>query len=51
MVEFLKMEKSEFDEAGTHFVVSTRIEVDAETFSEIEKALKPLGITFRSPKR
>jgi len=45
MTEFLKFYH------GIHGTFSSRIELSAEKFEELEKALKPLGITFRSPER
>jgi hypothetical protein len=48
---FRKFENIELDDFGAHRIVKTIIECDAETFKEIEKALKPLGIIFRSPSR
>jgi len=48
---FLKFLKVEHDDVMLHRMVSTRIELPEENFREVEKALKPLGITFRSPNR
>ena len=51
MSEFLKFYKREYDDFGAHTMVSARIELPQENFEEVEKALAPLGIRFRSPSR
>jgi len=47
--EFLKFYKFEHDSVMSHMMVSSRIELPEENWREVEKALEPLGITFRSP--
>lgn len=51
MTTFLKYRKIEHDEVMTHVMVSARIELPETNFKEVEEALKPLGISFRSPER
>ena len=48
---FLKFYKREHDEVMWYSMVSSRIELPEETWNKVEKVLKPLGITFRSPNR
>ena len=49
--EFLKFYNREYDDFGAHTMVSARIKLPQENFDEVEKLLKSVGITFRSPRR